>query len=64
MSAYWANFAKSGDPNGPGLPFWQPYTKEQRVQLDFNVGRIETIPISPKAEIVTKDNFQYPELLL
>ena len=22
MSSYWANFIKSGDPNGEGLPFW------------------------------------------
>ncbi len=29
MSAYWANFVRSGDPNGKDLPAWEPYTDSQ-----------------------------------
>jgi para-nitrobenzyl esterase len=35
MSAYLVNFAKSGDPNGAGLPAWPRYTRTGDELMDF-----------------------------
>ena len=35
MSRYWVNFASKGDPNGDGLPRWEPYDRTAEPYLDF-----------------------------
>ncbi len=34
-NAYWANFAETGDPNGPGLPPWPRYATASDGIMDF-----------------------------
>ena len=36
MSTYWANFAKTGDPNGAGLPSWPRYESSTDKLMDFS----------------------------
>src|SRR5688572_20853032 len=38
MNTYWANFAKTGNPNGKGLPVWPLYDtqKEEILDVDFD----------------------------
>jgi len=33
MASYWTNFAKRGDPNAPGLPFWPAFNADQEQVL-------------------------------
>jgi para-nitrobenzyl esterase len=36
MSSYWVNFAKSGNPNGLGLPTWPAFTNADNKLIYIN----------------------------
>lgn len=50
MNSYWVNFAKTGDPNGKGLPNWPQYDNEKEMILDVDLnGEPAAIPDPRKA---------------
>jgi para-nitrobenzyl esterase len=47
MSTYWTNFARTGDPNGPGAPKWPPFKTGQVQALDVaSGGGVKPMPAS------------------
>ncbi len=38
MSAYWANFVATGDPNSPGLPHWPAWSAESPTVMELGSG--------------------------
>jgi para-nitrobenzyl esterase len=53
MSSYWANFARSGDPNGAGLPPWQEHRvgeSDRAIILDADPSA-EMLPTKARLEL-------------
>ena len=49
ISSYWVNFVKTGDPNGPGLPAWEPFSlsRHEVMRLGEEMGMM---PVAASAE--------------
>jgi para-nitrobenzyl esterase len=54
MSEYWANFVKTGNPNGQHLPQWDAYDVEQEMVMTIDV-------TSEQKRLPDKDKFEFWE---
>ena len=49
VSSYWVNFAKTGDPNGPGLPPWSPFDNQAANPVMYLGTQAQAGPLPNKA---------------
>ena len=56
MSSYWVNFAKNGDPNGPGLPRWPAFTSSSQNLMFFDA-RSSARPVPNMTQIKALDGY-------
>jgi len=55
MSSYWANFIKTGDPNGKGLPVWEAYHTTDKKIMELGVSsQTKTIPDAASLDFLYK----------
>ncbi|XP_029908674.1 carboxylesterase 3 [Myripristis murdjan] len=61
MMAYWANFARTGSPNGPGLVHWPQYDEQRQEYMEL--GLTQTVRQTLKKERVNFATVTLPHKL-
>jgi para-nitrobenzyl esterase len=56
ISSYWVNFAKRGDPNGPGVPAWPAFTSTAQNAMIFDT-KSSARPVPNMTEIKALDGY-------
>jgi para-nitrobenzyl esterase len=51
MNAYWINFAKTGNPNGAGLPNWAGFQTQSDQLMNFTDSGPKGMPDPSKARL-------------
>ena len=51
MLDYWANFAKTGDPNADDHPSWEPYTENKKHHMHLDIDHVGMTDFYSKNEI-------------
>jgi para-nitrobenzyl esterase len=57
MRAYWTNFAKTGDPNGPGVPKWTAYDANNAQTLHFTFDSTQMGPVVNQEGLKVLDEY-------
>lgn len=55
IQQYWVNFAKTGNPNGKGLPYWPAFDESKPTTMQFSNGAsLITLPNADKIHFVDR----------
>lgn len=57
MRTYWTNFAKTGDPNGPGVPKWTAYDAKNPQTLHFTFDSTQMEPVVNQQGLKVLDEY-------